>query len=37
MKRISIISPAYNEEDNVEACYDAVRALFAPGAPLEAY
>ena len=37
MKRISIISPAYNEEDNVEACYQAVAALFAPGAPLEGY
>ena len=37
MKRISIISPAYNEQDNVEACYEAVRALFAPGGPLEAY
>jgi glycosyltransferase involved in cell wall biosynthesis len=37
MKRISIISPAYNEEDNVEACYQAVADLFAPGAPLEHY
>ncbi len=37
MKRISIISPAYNEEDNVEACYQAVADLFAPGAPLEGY
>jgi len=36
-KRISIISPAYNEEDNVEACYQAVAELFAPGGPLEAY
>lgn len=34
---ISIVSPCYNEEDNVEACYEAVKALFAPGAPLEAY
>ncbi len=37
MKRISIISPAYNEEDNVEACYRAVADLFAPGGPLETY
>lgn len=34
MARISIISPCYNEEDNVEACYRAVAALFAPGGPL---
>jgi polyisoprenyl-phosphate glycosyltransferase len=36
-KRISIVSPAYNEEDNVEACYQAVVELFAPGGPLAAY
>jgi glycosyltransferase involved in cell wall biosynthesis len=36
-KRISIVSPAYNEEDNVEACYQAVAALFAKGGPLEQY
>ena len=36
-KRISIVSPAYNEEDNVEACYQAVVDLFAPGGPLENY
>ncbi len=34
MARISIISPCYNEEENVEACYLAVLALFAPGGPL---
>ena len=34
MARISIISPCYNEEENVEACHAAVLALFAPGAPL---
>jgi glycosyltransferase involved in cell wall biosynthesis len=28
MKKISIVSPAYNEEGNVRACYEAVRALF---------
>jgi polyisoprenyl-phosphate glycosyltransferase len=37
MARISIVSPCYNEEDNVELCHEAVRALFAPGAPLEKY
>ncbi len=37
MKCISIISPAYNEEDNVEACYQAVADLFAKGGPLENY
>lgn len=34
MARISIISPCYNEEENVEACHEAVVALFAPGGPL---
>jgi glycosyltransferase involved in cell wall biosynthesis len=34
MARISIISPCFNEEENVEACHEAVRALFAPGGPL---
>ncbi len=34
MARISIISPCYNEEDNIDACHAAVAALFAPGAPL---
>ncbi|MET0365932.1 MAG: glycosyltransferase family 2 protein [Sphingobium sp.] len=37
MKTISIISPCFNEADNVEACRDAVAALFAPGAPLSGY
>lgn len=37
MARISIISPCFNEEENVEACCEAVRALFAPGGPLERY
>ena len=27
-KLISIVTPCYNEEDNVEACYQAVRDLF---------
>lgn len=34
MARISIISPCFNEEDNVEACYAAVRDLFAEDGPL---
>lgn len=35
MKTISISSPCYNEEDNVEACYLAVKELF--DGPLKAY
>ncbi len=35
MKKISIISPCYNEEDNVRACHEAVQALFA--GPLAGY
>src|SRR6266436_9488557 len=34
MARITIVSPCYNEEENVEACYRAVLALFAPDGPL---
>ena len=34
MARISIISPCFDEEENVEACHQAVLALFAPGGPL---
>ena len=37
MKTISIVTPCFNEADNVEACRDAVAALFAPGAPLGGY
>ncbi len=37
MKTISIITPCFNEADNVEACRSAVAALFAPGAPLDGY
>ena len=37
MKTISIISPCYNEADNVRACSDAVKALFAKGGPLAQY
>jgi glycosyltransferase involved in cell wall biosynthesis len=35
MKRISIVSPCYNEEDNVRACHETVRALFE--GPLAGY
>jgi glycosyltransferase involved in cell wall biosynthesis len=35
MKTISIVAPCFNEVDNVERCYDAVRALFT--GPLSAY
>lgn len=31
MKKISIISPCFNEEENVRACHEAVRALFEGG------
>jgi len=27
-KKVSIVSPCFNEEDNVRICYEAVRALF---------
>lgn len=37
MKTISIISPCFNEVDNVRACRDSVQALFAPGGPLDNY
>ena len=37
MARISIISPCFNEEDNIEACYEAVAKLFAPDGPLAGY
>jgi glycosyltransferase involved in cell wall biosynthesis len=33
--KISIVSPCFNEENNVQACYEAVRALF--DGPLAAY
>lgn len=32
-KRISIVSPCYNEEDNVRVCYETVRDLFARQLP----
>jgi glycosyltransferase involved in cell wall biosynthesis len=32
-KKISIVSPCFNEEDNVRSCYEAVRDLFAQELP----
>jgi len=32
--RISIISPCFNEEENVDSCHAAVAKLFAPDGPL---
>ncbi|MBS0483394.1 MAG: glycosyltransferase [Proteobacteria bacterium] len=37
MKTISIISPCWNEADNVETCRTAVKALFAAEGPLAGY
>jgi len=37
MKTISIISPCFNEAENVRACRDEVAALFAPGGALAGY
>lgn len=34
MARISIISPCFDEEENVEACHAAIVELFAAGGPL---
>ena len=28
MKKITVVSPCYNEEDNVETCYETVKAIF---------
>ena len=36
MKHISIITPCYNEEENVEALYEAVKQIFA-GLPQYTY
>jgi glycosyltransferase involved in cell wall biosynthesis len=35
--RISIISPCYNEEENIDICCEAVKSLFAPGGRLAQY
>lgn len=37
MKRISIITPVLNEQDNVLTCHATVANLFAPGGPLAGY
>ena len=33
VKTITIVSPCFNEEDNVEACHQTVKALFAEHLP----
>lgn len=33
MKTISVVSPCYNEEDNVAVCYETIRSLFAEKLP----
>ena len=33
MKLITVVSPCYNEEENVEICYETVRDLFASQLP----
>ena len=33
MKKISVVSPCYNEEDNVETCYETVKAIFERDLP----
>jgi glycosyltransferase involved in cell wall biosynthesis len=37
MKTISIISPCFNEAENVRACREEVAMLFRPGGPLDMY
>lgn len=32
-KTVSIVTPCYNEEDNVRICYETIRALFADKLP----
>jgi glycosyltransferase involved in cell wall biosynthesis len=36
-KLISIVTPCYNEEDNVKECYETVKTLFAAKLPAYAY
>lgn len=33
MKKITVVSPCYNEEDNVAQCHEAMRAIFARDLP----
>ena len=33
MKKITVVSPCYNEEDNVETCYETVKAIFERDLP----
>jgi len=33
MKTISVVSPCYNEEDNVAVCYETIKSIFAEKLP----
>lgn len=33
MKKITVVSPCYNEEDNVEICWQTVKAIFEKDLP----
>lgn len=33
MKTISVISPCFNEEENIQTCYDTLKAIFAAELP----
>ena len=33
MKKITVVSPCFNEEDNVETCYETVKAIFERDLP----
>ena len=33
MKKISIVTPCFNEEDNIRECYETVRDIFADQLP----
>ena len=33
MKKITVVSPCFNEEENVRACYEAIKAVFAAELP----
>ena len=37
MKKISIITPCYNEESNVRECYEAVKAVVTQSLPQYTY
>ncbi len=33
MKKITVVSPSYNEEENVRICYETVKRLFETELP----